>query len=318
MVGGPHHQAVHALGQSVFAREVAKTMPFSRAELWEWCSFCFRHRNSLRVDGKQIKAFEMYHFWTAFMVQCTLGLRVGELVHPTRRSNGKYGIRMRDVRFIFIVENKKYLLDSNAQCDAVCKDNLFGARIVLQNSKTRKMNVDAEVWLGRSYGLVDPVVHLWKIHRRNHQMARQFPGSFRARPTDHVFQRDGGPLCVDGYRRRFHKCVAYLKLRNPEFRVPHSARKTFFTMLSRCGIEKQEICSAGRWVLPDAASVYRVWNESDGLKFAKIFWTADLQYDDCIFEYPGDVPKDIKAIVAPWAKGKKKHISAVIAGMGEE
>ena len=40
--------------------------------------------------------------------------------------------------------------------------------------------------------------------------------------------------------------------------------------------------------------------------------------DDCIFEYPGDVPKDIKAIVAPWAKGKKKHISAVLSEMGEE
>ena len=297
---------------------VAQTKAFARKELLLWCQFCWRRILALRAKEKPVAAFAFYHFWVAMMVQFTLGLRISEVVHPTKAKDNTYGIRMKDVRFVYSVGEQKMLL--KAKHRNATKANLYAARIKLQNSKTKKQFQDAEVWLGRTHFGVDPLVHLWKIHKRLKDMAHAFPNAFRARANDHLFQRKGAPLSIAAYRRRFAKSVRFLGFIDCEFRTTHSGRKTFFTMLSRAGVNKQEICSAGRWILPDSASVYRVWNESDGVRFAKVFWSGALEYDECVVEYPDDIPKALKRIIEPMtlADGAKKKICAVLDDVEEE
>ena len=128
--------------------------------------------------------------------------------------------------------------------------------------------------------------------------ARKRSNNFRASPTAHLFQTQKGVLTVEQYRKRFDQCVAHLGFHHPEFRPPHSARKTFYTLLTRVGVPKPEICAAGRWAQPDAAARYRVWDAADGRKLTKAFWCADEVYDPPP-SFPGDIPPAVKRAVAP-------------------
>ena len=65
--------------------------------------------------------------------------------------------------------------------------------------------------------------------------------------------------------------------------------------------------------MPDSASLYRVWNESDGVRFAEVFWKGQLSYDECVVaEYPGDVPPAVKKVLQPMIAAKPKGVISLL------